>query len=490
MASGSDVLMLSVSGMRGTFGGSLTPDVVARYCGAFAAFVRDGSASKGTKKKPHTPRIVVGYDGRRGSDTVASLVAAALEMHGCRTVTLLGPVMTPTVGYVVDQVGADAGIQVTASHNPQEWCGLKPIVREVKAKAKVVSASAPDKATAEAIIARYREGSPVGAAWDAIGGTLLSADTAEQHAPHVAGLINKASKGALNAIKKAKFRVALDSVTLSGFEAANQLLEEMNVKVESVNDILKLNAGLFPHTPEPTRDNLVGLSRFVKKAKGKVHVGFAQDPDGDRLAVVDEKGNYIGEEYTLVLAAMAMGELGLLKKGQVIAVNLSTSRMIEDVAARYGCHVVRTAVGEANVVEGMRANKSPLGGEGNGGVIWPKVTYIRDSLGGMALILALMAKRKQTISELVAQVPSYAIVKRKIDLNPAMNPRDIVAALADKYATHKPDRTDGVWVNFADQRAWLHVRASNTEPIMRLIAEAPTAEQAGAILDEAATAVG
>ncbi len=483
--------MLSVSGMRGTFGGSLTPEVVVRYCGAFAAFVRGrtaGEGGKGTKKKPHAPRVVIGYDGRRGSDAVASLVSNALEMHGCFTVTLFGPVMTPTLGFVVDRLDADAGIQVTASHNPQEWCGLKPIVREVKAKAGAVSASAPDKGTADAIIAMYREGTAKAAAWNGVGGGSVFGHVAEEHAPHVVGLMKQA--GALKAITKARFRVAVDSVTRSGFETAAQMLEALKVKVECVNDITKLNAGLFPHTPEPTRDNLVGLSRFVKKAKGKIHAGFAQDPDGDRLAVVDELGNYIGEEYTLALAALAMGELGLLRKGQVIPVNLSTSRMIEDVAATFGCRVVRTAVGEANVVQRMKAEKSPLGGEGNGGVIWPKVTYIRDSLGAMALVLALMAKRGEPLSRIAASIPAYAIVKRKVDLAAQADAARAVEALAAAHAARKPDRTDGVWINFTDERAWLHVRASNTEPIMRLIAEAPTAAMAEAILDEAGRVVG
>lgn len=476
--------MLSVSGMRGTFGGSLSPEVIARYCGAFASWLVE---QKGGKKNAR-PHVVLGFDGRAGSDTVAALAGAALELNGCDVTTMPVAMMTPSVGFAVDALGATAGMQITASHNPQEWCGIKPIVRDGGAKKGAVSASAPGKGLADAIIAKYNAGENALAGWEGLG--KPSSDAVEvftEHPVHVVELMK--SLGALTAIKKMMIHAAVDSVTASGILPASLMLEQLGVKVTGVNDADTLAMGLFPHTPEPTRDNLVGLSRFVKKSKGKVNVGFAQDPDGDRLAVVDELGNYIGEEYTLVLAAMALGELGQLKKGQVLAVNLSTSRMIEDVAAKYGCHVVRTAVGEANVVEGMRANKSPLGGEGNGGVIWPKVTYIRDSLGGMALILALMAKRKQTISELVAQVPSYAIVKRKIDLNPAMNPRDVVAALADKYASHAPDRTDGVWVNFKDQRAWLHVRASNTEPIMRLIAEAPTAEQAGAILDEAAAVV-
>ncbi len=246
--------------------------------------------------------------------------------------------------------------------------------------------------------------------------------------------------------------------------------------------------GLFPHTPEPLKENLTALAKAVKKRKA--HVGFAQDPDADRLAIIDEKGNYIGEEYTLVLCAMARGELGRIKKNDKLVINLSTSRMIEDVAAWYGAKVLRSAVGEANVVEMMKKHKAVLGGEGNGGVIWPKVTYIRDSLSAMALVLVLMQRTKKTISQLVAEIPAYAIVKRKVDLPSREAATGAAAKLSDAYRHEKVDHTDGVRIEFASERAWLHVRASNTEPIMRLIAEAPTRAVAERILDEAARVIG
>jgi phosphomannomutase len=255
--------------------------------------------------------------------------------------------------------------------------------------------------------------------------------------------------------------------------------------------------GIFTHTPEPTRENLTGLCKLVKKKKAAV--GFAQDPDADRLAIVDERGHYIGEEYTLVLAAEALlgGAKRRKAKGKgdlVLVTNLSTSRMLDDVAEKYGARVVRTAVGEANVVEAMKREKAAgnrvvLGGEGNGGVIWPEVTYVRDSLSSMALVLSLMARTGKKVSELVAEMPAYSIEKRKVEIPRREHARPAVEKLAAEYAAQKLDLQDGVRVDWLEKRAWLHVRASNTEPIMRLIAEAPTAAEATAILEDAADVI-
>jgi phosphomannomutase len=293
---------------------------------------------------------------------------------------------------------------------------------------------------------------------------------------------------ALNAIgahddrRSMGIKCVLDSVNSSGRIAGKELLGRRLVHHLGASD-----NGIFPHTPEPTRENLEGMCRFVREKKADV--GFAQDPDADRLAIVDERGEYIGEEYTLALCAEAvLGASPEKVRGGTVCVNLSTSRMIEDVCAKYGVRVIRTAVGEANVVEAMKKNGSVFGGEGNGGVIWPRVTYIRDSLSGMGLILALMARTEKKISELVAEIPSYAIVKRKVDLK-AGDPSQAakaVEAIKRAYAGETLDTQDGVRVDFEAKRAWLHVRGSNTEPIMRLIAEAPSEKVAGAILDEAA----
>jgi phosphomannomutase len=284
-------------------------------------------------------------------------------------------------------------------------------------------------------------------------------------------------------------RVVVDSVNASGRQPAAALLGGRLVHHlgAGVN-------GLFPHPPEPTRENLASLCRFV--AEKRADVGFAQDPDADRLAIVDENGVYIGEEYTLVFAAEAI--LGRLtgsaprspSPAPVVVTNLSTSRMIEDVAAKYGARVVRTPVGEANVVSRMKAEGAVLGGEGNGGVIWPRVTYVRDSLSAMGLVLGLMSRTQKTISQLVREIPAYSIIKRKVDVRTPDDGRHAVEAVSRAFANSgRIDLQDGVRVDFEADRSWLHVRASNTEPILRLIAEAPTEIESLRILDDASRAI-
>jgi len=284
-------------------------------------------------------------------------------------------------------------------------------------------------------------------------------------------------------------KCVVDSVNSSGVEAVRELLGD-----RLVHHVGAGTSGLFPHTPEPTRENLTSLCEFVTRKHADV--GFAQDPDADRLAIIDERGRYIGEEYTLVLAAEAV--LGALverggpdaARGKVMVINLSTSRMIEDVAAKYGARVLRAAVGEANVVELMKKEGAVLGGEGNGGVIWPKVTYIRDSLTSIALVIGLLARTGKTVSQLVSEIPSYAIVKKKVDLPDLSKAAPALAAVKQRFASQVTsgaatiDEQDGVRVSFGSE-GWLHVRASNTEPILRLIAEAPTVEKAEGLAGDA-----
>jgi len=403
---------------------------------------------------------------------------------------------------LVDMAGACAGLICTASHNPQEWNGLKVLVPDHAARAEEPSACAPSKAVADSIVEIFRGGATLGvASWRDLG-QIEAVQEADLAGPvHAVRVHERLSKlGFVAPIRKAKFHVAQDCVGGSGAIMSPDFLEgALACRVELEGDYTD---GLFTHTPEPTRENLTGLCKLVKKKKAAI--GFAQDPDADRLAIVDERGTYIGEEYTLVLAAEALLGAGTKarrhagtkgkRRESVLVTNLSTSRMIDDVAAKYGARVVRTAVGEANVVEAMKREKAAgnrvvLGGEGNGGVIWPEVTYVRDSLSGMALVLSLMARTGKTVSELVEEMPAYAIDKRKVEIPRKEHARPAVEKLAAEYAGQKLDLQDGVRVDWVEKRAWLHVRASNTEPIMRLIAEAPTAAEAGAILDEAARVI-
>ena len=481
-----DVLMLGVSGMRGIVGSTLTPDVVARFAAAIGSHLRTGTTPAARRGAKHRPLILLAADGRAGWPAPYHAATAGLLAAGC-DVLHAGLLMTPTAGVLADQLGCTGAIVLTASHNPQTWNGVKPILRDPRKKPTIPDASAPAKSLADAIIARHR-GSPnveLFAAWDGVGVVQTAkADLGLAH-PHLVAALLK-DLGVLNTIKRARLAAALDRVSPAGDRETHALLDALGV--DAVGPRPNLALGLFPHTPEPTAENLKSFGPLIRRHKADV--GFAQDPDADRLALVDESGSYIGEEYTLALAARAMGELGLLKKGTTVAVNLSTSRMIDDVAARFGATVLRTPVGEANVVAAMKTNRCVLGGEGNGGVIWPEVTFIRDSLGAMALVLALMARTGMTLSALTRDTPAYAIVKRKVDLARQADARPAVDKIAKHYARERVDTQDGVRVDFGSRSAWVHVRASNTEPIMRLIAEAPDAKQAANLLDEVAGVIG
>ncbi|MBK7405876.1 MAG: phosphoglucosamine mutase [Phycisphaerales bacterium] len=453
-------LMLGVSGCRGIVGESLTPEVASRFAGAFGAWVRES--------RPAGARVVLGRDGRAGGHVIHHAAIAGLCAAGCDVIDL-GVEMTPTVGVMVDELEADAGMILTASHNPQEWNGLKCLVREAGARGP--SACAPDAATAAHIVERFHAGAAGGRRWDALGRVFLQRDAA---ALHVGRVLERFGQDLLTAIEAMKPTVVLDSVNSAGVVAGRRLLERMGCRVVHLGNE---DTGLFPHTPEPTRDNLTGLCQAVRE-HGAI-AGFAQDPDGDRLAIVDERGRYIGEEFTLVLAAREAIELGLRqreRRSRAVAVNLSTSRMIDDVAAEYGVAVERTRVGEANVVEAMKRGEMVIGGEGNGGVIWSSVTYVRDSLGAMALVLAAIARTNRQLSALAGSIPNYAIEKRKVDIASRADAGpagDKVAAWAAHDPQARVDTQDGVRVDWPDcphaggGAAWVHVRASNTEPIMR-----------------------
>ncbi|MAD18711.1 MAG: phosphoglucosamine mutase [Planctomycetaceae bacterium] len=455
-------LMLSISGARGIVGATMTPEIVARYAGAFGSLLRETTGSR-------EPRLVVGHDGRRSGSCLASAAAAGLAGVGCE-VTLLGVSTTPTVGVMIGELGCDGGINVTASHNPIEWNGIKCLDSD---------GLAPPGPVASEIIARF-EGSRLDRMAGADCGSIRHRDDASRiHVEKVLAIVD------VELVRSKRFRVVLDSVAASGGPAGRMLLEALGC------DLVHLHGrptGIFPHTPEPTEANLTELAKTVAE-DGTAAVGFAQDPDADRLAIVDGNGRYIGEERTLVLATLrTMQRHG----GGPVAANLSTSRMIDDVCAGFpGGRVVRTAVGEANVVQGIREHQGRIGGEGNGGVIVPEVCFIRDSLSAMALVLELLAEDGRGLAAIVDAMPGYAMIKRKWDLS-SVGGKSAVPRILEKVAGHwsegRVDDADGVRVDVGD--AWVHVRPSNTEPIIRLIAEAPTEAAAAAIADEAATVAG
>ena len=444
-----DALMIGVSGTRGTIGGTLTPPVVGRMAAAFAVWLDEQSETR--PGEPGRPlKVVFGRDSRPSGPWVRDAAAAALTASGVEVVDL-DVVTTPGVAMMVRHLGADAGVVATASHNPIEWNGLKFLTRD---------AVAPPPAAA----ARIRE------LFDQSAGRFVRVEhlqpprrNSDTHALHVKRVTDRVD---VLGVSSRRFKVVLDSVNGAGCVATATLLGKLGCELVHINATPN---GQFPHEPEPTAKNLTGLCDEVRRQHA--HVGFAQDPDADRLAVVDEHGTYIGEEYTLVLAA----QLLLGKKPGLAVTNLSTSRMLDDVAARTGSQVIRTPVGEANVVDAMVRESATVGGEGNGGVIDARIVPGRDSLVGIAYVLQLMAATGKTVSQLVADLPRYEIVKTKFECRREDADR-AVAAIRSELAAETGvtvDTQDGIRIDWTDERSWVHARPSNTEPIMRIIAEAP-----------------
>jgi phosphomannomutase len=438
-----EALMIGVSGMRGTVGGTLSPAVVGRMAAAFAAWMKKNVRPVDGKRH----RVVFGRDSRPSGFWVRDAAVAALGASGVEVIDL-DIVTTPGVAMMVKHLGADAGMIATASHNPIQWNGLKFLNS---------SAIALPADVAEEIKRFYDEGK---AEWARVEQLVAPRKNSETHALHVKRVLDYVDT---LGIASKRFKVVLDSVNGAGCVATATMLNKLGCQLVHLHGTPD---GQFAHEPEPTEKNLVGLAEEVRRQK--VQVGFAQDPDADRLAIVDENGRYIGEEYSLALVA----KLVLSKRPGVAAANLSTSRMINDIAAKHGSRVVRTPVGEANVVQAMIREKAVIGGEGNGGVIDPRIVPGRDSLVGMAYVLQLMAETGKTIGQLVGEIPKYEIVKTKFDCRREDAER-AVEALKKEFASEKVDTQDGIRIDWDGQRAWVHARPSNTEPIMRIIAEAP-----------------
>lgn len=443
--------VLTVSGLRGVVGDGLDPDFLTRFGQAV------GTLAMRQERNPGL--VVLTRDGRPTGPMVRHCVLGGLLAAGCRVLDG-GVAMTPTCGVLVQHHGAAAGLQITASHNPLEWNGLKPF----SPSGGVLTAT-----QGKELVALLDGGGFAAAGWREVGSVETLADP---HGPHLRRVLDLVDQ---DAIRAKRFRVLLDCNRGSGATATPAFLrDELGCEVTTLGGVPD---GLFEHTPEPTEANLRGLCEEVRG--GDFHGAFAQDPDADRLAVVDETGRYVGEELTLALCA---DHVLAGRKGPLV-VNGSTSRVNQDVAERHGCAFHRSAVGEANVVEEMNRVGAALGGEGNGGVIDPRVGPVRDSLVSIALILDGLAKRGGTLSDWVDSLPRYAIVKKKFGVPSP----DRVPAACDALAAAYPDATetrgDGLRLDWPDR--WVQVRASNTEPIARVIAEAPTAEVAEALAAEA-----
>jgi phosphomannomutase len=441
--------IISVSGLRGIVGESLTPLVAARYVAAFSGTLKPGP-------------IVVSRDGRESGPMLSQVVCGTLIACG-RRVLYADVAATPTLGVLVRSHLAVGGVQISASHNPLAYNGLKLF----NADGRVLPAAA-----GQPVLEAYRDSAFRWAAADKIGGHQPLGDTTGQHVRLIEGTID------VEAIRGRRFRVLLDSNCGAGSILGQRLLSNLGCEVTVVGGH---PTGRFEHPPEPTAENLTGISQQVRAAK--VDVGFCQDPDADRLAIIDEAGRYVGEEYSV---ALCVDHVLRRQKGPVVT-NCATSRMAEDLAGKYGVPFHRAAVGEANVVDKMLAVDAVFGGEGNGGPIDPRVGLVRDSFVGMALVLAAMAQRDKKVSDLVAELPRYEIVKRTLKL-----PADKLAAAFDavqkRFADARPDRLDGLRLDWPDR--WLIIRGSNTEPIVRIIAEAPAAAEAEAQVAAATEVIG
>lgn len=430
--------IISVSGLRGIIGESLTPLTAIRYMAAFAPELPPGP-------------IVVGRDGRTSGPMLADAVRSALVALG-RSVIDVDIAATPTIGVLVRHFQAAGGVQISASHNPPQYNGMKLF----NAAGRVIPATDGGR-----VLERYRSQGAV--AWSPVA-SLGEVDSQHRFVrPHLEAVLKTVDP---TAIRQRKFNVLLDANHGSGAVLGRPLLEALGCQV---NILGEQPTGHFAHPPEPTAENLAAVGANVLAMKSAV--GFCQDPDADRLALIDETGKYVGEEYTLALCVQQV----LAHRPGGLVTNCATSRMTEDLAQRAGVPFARAAVGEANVVDTMLATQAVFGGEGNGGPIDSRVGYVRDSFVGMALILSLLAETGQPLSQLVDALPRYAIHKSSFPLSREVLPQAF-AALEKRFPEAKVCRLDGLRLDWPDR--WLIVRGSNTEPIVRAIAEAPTAAAA------------
>jgi len=429
-------LMKSVSGIRGIVGESFTPELLVSAGAAFASYARYGT-------------VVVGRDSRPTGEAVAMNMISVLLLSGCDVVDI-GVVPTPTVQVMVEELNAAGGIVISASHNPVEWNALKLINS---------SGTFLNPADIKKLFA-LMEKEPVFKKWNKVGKLTVNNEANALHIKRVLDVVN------VKNIKKKKFHVVLDAVNGAGSIITPELLKSLNCRVTMINCTPD---GIFPRGAEPLPENLGQLSEAV--IKSGADIGFAQDPDADRLAIVDEKGRPIGEEYTVTLVA---DHLLQKEKGRVV-VNLSTTKAVEDIAARHGVPFSRAKVGEINVVEEMRKKGAKIGGEGNGGVISPEVHLGRDSLAGIVYVLEMMSLRNRKVSEIMDEMPAYFMKKGKVSLKNTEPIGNIISRISDSFKNEKLSQTDGLRIDFKKseefKNGWVHLRSSNTEPVFRIIAE-------------------
>lgn len=437
---------LTVSGYRGVWEETLTEAIARRYARAFVSVTK---ATGGTK-------VLVGRDGRASGPMIMNAVIAEITAAGLDVLDL-GMCPTPTVLFLVKHEGAAGAMIITASHNPIEYNGLK----FVNSQALFTS-----EAEVAALQRAFETDAPLPTLEPAQKkGTHIS--TEHLFEKHLARLLEHTDVAAISA---RSFRVALDPINSVGCTTTPLLFAKLGVMASIINGEPD---GLFRHEPEPLPKNLGGLGEAVRA--NRCDVGFAQDPDADRLVLCDEAGTILSEETTLALCFQAV----LRKTPGAVVINMSTSNQSEDAARAYGCTTIRTKVGEANVVGGILASSAVVGGEGGGGVIWPAVNLARDSYVGITLVLELMATTGKKLSTLAAELPQYAMTKKKLPITGALS--DLYQKAREIFPAAACNELDGLRFDFPD-RSWVHIRPSNTEPIVRIIAEAPTPEALQALL--------
>ena len=450
-------LIKSISGIRGAIGGAagdgLTPLDIVKFTSAYATFIR-----RTTKKTSNV--IVVGRDARLSGAMVNDVVVGTLIGMGFDVVNI-GLATTPTTEIAVVGENACGGIIITASHNPKQWNALKLLnedgefLNDAQGKEVLAIAEREDFDYAEV---------------DNLGKVYVNDTYMQRHIDSVL----KLKLVDVEAIRNANFTVAVDAVNSIGGVVIPTLLKKLGVK--NVIELYCEPTGKFGHTPEPIPENLTDIASLM--AQGKADVGFVVDPDVDRLAIIMENGEFFVEEYTLV----SIADYVLSQTPGATVSNLSSSRALRDVTVAHGCQYTAAAVGEVNVVTEMKRTGAVIGGEGNGGVIYPESHYGRDALVGVALFLTLLAKSGKKVSELKKTYPQYSIAKNKIQLTPDIDVDAILKAVKEHYASEKITDIDGVKIDFAD--CWVHLRKSNTEPIIRIYSEASTMEKAESLAED------
>jgi phosphomannomutase len=442
-------LMVSVSGVRGRVGESLTPAVVTRFASAFGAYLTETTGR---------PLVVVARDSRTSGPMFLRLVTGALQAVGCGVVDV-GLVPTPTALLAVEQLGAAGGIIVTASHNPVEWNALK------LASGSGMFLDADESRAMRA----YLDDGARWVGWDGIGAVRTDDGAVDRHIAAVLELPFVDT----DALRARRFRVALDGIRGAGVMLLPSLLEALGCEVVGIN---MEPDGRFPRAPEPVAENLGELGELVRKTGADL--GLATDPDGDRLALVDGNGRAVGEDFTLALAAT----LVLRHRPGPVVTNLSTSQVVADAARAAGVPFERAPVGEINVARRMQRAGAVVGGEGNGGVILPDVHLTRDAGVAAALVLQLLLETTEPLERLVSAHHVYRILKDKVP-RPDASLDAVYQKLEEEMGAPEVDRQDGLWLSWPEERRWLHFRPSGTEPILRMIAEAPEEDAARALID-------